>query len=80
VIGILIWQRVFLEGNPYLLAVTMAVSLLHTVFDFLAFKNGKCDLFMDLFLSCFYSYFIFYDVTGTWPRPASLLLMLCHTI
>ena len=33
-----IWQRVFLEGNPYLLALTMAVSLLHTVFDFLAFK------------------------------------------
>ncbi|CAM6007410.1 unnamed protein product [Sphagnum balticum] len=32
-------KRVFLEGNPYLLAVTMAVSLLHTVFDFLAFKN-----------------------------------------
>jgi hypothetical protein len=68
VIGILISQRVFLEGNPYLLAVTMAVSLLHTVFDFLAFKNGKCDLLMDLFLSCFYSYFIFYDVTGTWPK------------
>jgi hypothetical protein len=37
----LLSQRVFLEGNPYLLAVTMAVSLLHTVFDFLAFKNGK---------------------------------------
>eukprot|EP00249_Psilotum_nudum_P023304 c28823_g1_i1 orf=423-2327(-) len=32
-------KRVFLEGNPYLLAVTMIVSLLHTVFDFLAFKN-----------------------------------------
>ncbi|CAL0319784.1 unnamed protein product [Lupinus luteus] len=32
-------KRVFLEGNPYLLAVTMAVSLLHSVFDFLAFKN-----------------------------------------
>nr|GMC60695.1 cleft lip and palate transmembrane protein 1 homolog [Ipomoea batatas]GMC68195.1 cleft lip and palate transmembrane protein 1 homolog [Ipomoea batatas] len=32
-------QRVFLEGNPYLLAITMVVSLLHSVFDFLAFKN-----------------------------------------
>jgi hypothetical protein len=32
-------KRIFLEGNPYLLAVTMAVSMLHTVFDFLAFKN-----------------------------------------
>ncbi|XP_002970129.2 cleft lip and palate transmembrane protein 1 homolog [Selaginella moellendorffii] len=32
-------KRVFLEGNPILLAITMTVSLLHTVFDFLAFKN-----------------------------------------
>ncbi|KAL3818770.1 hypothetical protein ACJIZ3_004675 [Penstemon smallii] len=32
-------KRVFLEGNPYLLAITMAVSMLHSVFDFLAFKN-----------------------------------------
>lgn len=32
-------KRIFLEGNPYLLAITMAVSMLHTVFDFLAFKN-----------------------------------------
>lgn len=32
-------KRVFLEGNPYLLGVTMMVSLLHSVFDFLAFKN-----------------------------------------
>jgi Cleft lip and palate transmembrane protein 1 (CLPTM1) len=29
-----------LEGNPYLLALTMVVSLLHSLFDFLAFKNG----------------------------------------
>ncbi|CAA0839280.1 Transmembrane CLPTM1 family protein [Striga hermonthica] len=32
-------KRVFLEGNPYLLVVTMVVSLLHSLFDFLAFKN-----------------------------------------
>lgn len=32
-------KRVFLEGNPYLLVITMCVSLLHTIFDFLAFKN-----------------------------------------
>lgn len=32
-------KRVFLEGNPILLGVTMVVSLLHSVFDFLAFKN-----------------------------------------
>jgi hypothetical protein len=37
---IFVLQRVFLEGNPYLLGLTMVVSLLHSLFDFLAFKNG----------------------------------------
>ncbi|XP_042413416.1 cleft lip and palate transmembrane protein 1 homolog isoform X1 [Zingiber officinale] len=32
-------KRVFLEGNPYLLALTMMVSVLHSLFDILAFKN-----------------------------------------
>ena len=32
-------KRILIEGNPYLLAVTAVVSLLHMVFDFLAFKN-----------------------------------------
>lgn len=32
-------KRVFLEGNPYLLGITMIVSLLHSIFDFFAFKN-----------------------------------------
>ena len=31
-------KRIFLEGNPILLAITSVVSLLHTVFDMLAFK------------------------------------------
>ncbi|KAK6923650.1 Cleft lip and palate transmembrane 1 [Dillenia turbinata] len=37
--GTILLLRVFLEGNPYLLGITMIVSLLHSVFDFLAFKN-----------------------------------------
>ena len=32
-------RRMFYETNPILLAVTMVVSLLHTVFEYLAFKN-----------------------------------------
>lgn len=32
-------KRMLLETNPYLLGLTFAVTLLHTVFDFLAFKN-----------------------------------------
>ena len=32
-------KRIFLDGNPILLAVTTVVSVFHTVFDMLAFKN-----------------------------------------
>ena len=32
-------KRMFLETDPILLSVTMIVSLLHTVFEILAFKN-----------------------------------------
>ena len=32
-------KRMFLETNTVLLAITFAVSLLHSLFDFLAFKN-----------------------------------------
>ena len=32
-------KRVLLEGNPYFLAITFFVSILHSVFDMLAFKN-----------------------------------------
>ena len=35
-------QRMLLETSPYLLALTFAVSVLRSVFDFLAFKNGLC--------------------------------------
>lgn len=34
-------KEAFLETSPYLLALTIIVSLLHSVFEFLAFKNGK---------------------------------------
>ena len=32
-------KRVLLEGNPYFLGITFFVSILHSVFDMLAFKN-----------------------------------------
>lgn len=48
--NLLFFQRVFLEGNPYLLMITMVVSLLHSVFDFLAFKNGKLHFYISGFL------------------------------
>ncbi len=40
ILGMIIPQRMLLETNPYLLALTFVVTLLHTIFDFLAFKNG----------------------------------------
>jgi hypothetical protein len=33
------FKRMLVETNPYLLAVTFLVSTLHSIFDFLAFKN-----------------------------------------
>ena len=32
-------KRILLDSNPYLLALTMVVSMFHMLFDFLAFKN-----------------------------------------
>lgn len=34
-------QVALLETNPYLLALTIIVSIVHSVFEFLAFKNGR---------------------------------------
>ena len=39
-------QRTLVDTNPYLLGITMVVTLVHTVFEFLAFKNGKLLLFL----------------------------------
>uniref|UniRef100_A0A669QLC7 CLPTM1 regulator of GABA type A receptor forward trafficking n=1 Tax=Phasianus colchicus TaxID=9054 RepID=A0A669QLC7_PHACC len=33
-----------LETNPYLLALTIVVSIVHSIFEFLAFKNGQWGL------------------------------------
>lgn len=33
------FKRILLEGNPIFLGLTMIVSMLHSVFDMLAFKN-----------------------------------------
>jgi hypothetical protein len=33
-------KEALLETSPYLLALTIFVSLLHSVFELLAFKNG----------------------------------------
>jgi hypothetical protein len=62
-------RRMLLETNPYLLATTVAVSLLHMLFDFLAFKNdisfwkSKKNLeglsVRTLFLNCFSQMVIF---------------------
>ena len=33
------YKRIWLETDPILFTVTAVVSILHTVFEFLAFKN-----------------------------------------
>lgn len=34
-------KEMLLETNPYLIAATVIVSVLHSVFELLAFKNGE---------------------------------------
>lgn len=34
-------KEMLLETNPYLIACTVIVSILHSVFELLAFKNGQ---------------------------------------
>lgn len=34
-------KEAMLDTNPYLLGMTFMVSIVHSVFEFLAFKNGK---------------------------------------
>jgi len=41
VVTCILLQQTFLETSPYLLALTVIVSLVHSVFEFLAFKNGN---------------------------------------
>jgi hypothetical protein len=38
-------KRMLSETSPILLAVTTIVSILHSVFEVLAFKNGKSIVF-----------------------------------
>ena len=33
-------QRTMMETNPYLLGLTVVITIVHSVFEFLAFKNG----------------------------------------
>lgn len=33
-------KRIFLETNPVFLGITITVTIIHSIFDFLAFKNG----------------------------------------
>ena len=34
-------KQMLLDTNPYLLALTITISIVHSVFEFLAFKNGE---------------------------------------
>jgi len=37
-------KEIVLEANPILFGLTIAVHLLHSVFEFLALKNGKTNV------------------------------------
>lgn len=37
-------KETLLETNPYLLGLTIAISILHSIFELLAFKNGEREI------------------------------------
>lgn len=39
-------KEALLETSPYLLALTIVVSILHSVFELLAFKNGENNFYI----------------------------------
>uniref|UniRef100_A0A8C7N9F6 CLPTM1 regulator of GABA type A receptor forward trafficking n=1 Tax=Oncorhynchus kisutch TaxID=8019 RepID=A0A8C7N9F6_ONCKI len=60
-----------LETNPYLLGVTIVVSIVHSVFEFLAFKNGELTvLLFSHNLTAYYMYFV-------WLNVLSILVCVC---
>ena len=42
-------KETLLETNPYLLGLTIIVSFLHSIFEFLAFKNGKARVLCETY-------------------------------
>ncbi|XP_069933348.1 CLPTM1-like membrane protein cnrB [Oryctolagus cuniculus] len=44
-------QVALLETNPYLLALTIIISIVHSVFEFLAFKKGFITMTPQLFIN-----------------------------
>ncbi|KAF6773269.1 hypothetical protein AHF37_07330 [Paragonimus kellicotti] len=38
---VLVFRKALVETNPYLLALTVVVSIVHSIFELLAFKNGE---------------------------------------
>ena len=58
-------KEALIETSPYLLALTLIVSLLHSVFELLAFKNGKLN---------HQSNIIFHSKNFVLPRIADLLI------
>jgi len=72
-------KKLFLESNPYLLGITMVVSIFHSIFDFLAFKNdisfwkNKENMegmsVKSIFVNCFFQTLIFlylFDNDTSW--------------
>ena len=60
-------KRTLLDTNPYLLAVTVCVSIVHSVFEFLAFKNGKPQFSTLYLMNC--KIYRFYMNQGSIWRP-----------
>eukprot|EP01083_Nonionella_stella_P025682 70762_1 len=81
------FKRLFIESNPILLAITMVVSVFHSVFDFLAFKNDVAfwknnkDMtglsVRTIFLNLFCSIVIFFYL---WENETSWMILISSCV
>jgi len=62
-------KEAMLDTNPYLLGMTFVVSIVHSIFEFLAFKNGNEKLYKINFQ--FFSIFAFFLQTFSSGEIAS---------
>jgi hypothetical protein len=81
-------RTMILETNPYLLAVTVIVSILHSIFDILAFKNDitffKNKKSMEglslrsMIVNCFFSFVILLYLADNDTRYGDLFSVCVH--
>lgn len=65
-------KEALLETSPYLLGLTIFVSILHSVFELLAFKNGLFLVYLKEWYGDFNTFFFIFSDIQFWNNRKSL--------